>query len=74
VQAKHGREIERADLLPGDLLFFANDEGKGSVHHVGMYIGDNQMIHSPDSASSIEIVSLQGYKLEKEHSVSRRYW
>lgn len=74
VQAKQGCEIERTDLMPGDLLFFAHDEGKGSVHHVGMYIGDNQMIHSPDSASTIEIVSLQGYKLEKEHCVSRRYW
>lgn len=73
VQSEHGRKIGRDELLPGDLLFFAHEEGKGRVHHVGMYIGDNRMIHSPDTSSCVEIVSLAGYKLEKEHAISRRY-
>ncbi|MGE5703929.1 MAG: C40 family peptidase, partial [Clostridia bacterium] len=73
-QAESGQRIEKDDLLPGDLLFFAFEEGKGKVHHVGIYIGNGEMIHSPDSESAIEIVKLDGYKLEKEHCVSRRYW
>lgn len=73
-QARAGQLIEKSDLLPGDLLFFAHEEGKGRVHHVGIYIGDGEMIHSPDSRSVIEIVKLDGYKLQHEHCVSRRYW
>ncbi|MET3291386.1 UNVERIFIED_CONTAM: cell wall-associated NlpC family hydrolase [Brevibacillus sp. OAP136] len=73
-QAQAGQWVEKSELQPGDLLFFAHEEGKGRVHHVGIYYGNNQMIHSPDSLSSIEIVNLTGYKLEKEHVISRRYW
>ncbi len=73
-QAVEGQWVEKEALLPGDLLFFAHEEGKGRVHHVGIYIGDGEMIHSPDSTSAIEIVKLAGYKLEKEHVISRRYW
>ncbi|GIO10375.1 gamma-D-glutamyl-L-lysine endopeptidase [Brevibacillus reuszeri] len=73
-QARAGQLVEKEDLLPGDLLFFAYEEGKGRVHHVGIYMGNGEMIHSPDSRSAIEIVKLDGYKLEKEHSISRRYW
>lgn len=73
-QARQGTLIEKDQLEPGDLLFFAYEEGKGAVHHVGIYAGDNRMIHSPESIKSIEIVDLSTYKLAKEHSVSRRYW
>ncbi|WP_314305816.1 NlpC/P60 family protein [Brevibacillus parabrevis] len=73
-QARAGELIEKADLLPGDLLFFAYEEGRGRVHHVGIYIGNGEMIHSPDSRSAIEIVKLDSYKLKKEHAISRRYW
>lgn len=73
-QAEAGKWVDKSDLQPGDLLFFARDEGKGRVHHVGIYYGDNQMIHSPDSRSAVEIVNLTGYKLEREHVISRRYW
>lgn len=73
-QALAGVQVEKSDLLPGDLLFFAYEEGKGRVHHVGIYIGNGEMIHSPDSRGAIEIVELSGYKLKHEHSVSRRYW
>ncbi|MBY0089213.1 MULTISPECIES: C40 family peptidase [Brevibacillus] len=73
-QAKAGQLVEKEALLPGDLLFFAHEEGKGRVHHVGIYMGNGEMIHSPDSRSAIEVVKLDGYKLEKEHCISRRYW
>ncbi|MFD2369672.1 NlpC/P60 family protein [Brevibacillus sp. GCM10020057] len=74
-QARAGEMVEKADLLPGDLLFFAFEEGTGRVHHVGIYIGNQHMIHSPDSRGAIEIVKLDdSYKLIKEHCISRRYW
>ncbi|WP_321166588.1 MULTISPECIES: C40 family peptidase [unclassified Paenibacillus] len=73
-QAKQGMLIAKEQLEPGDLLFFAYEEGKGAIHHVGIYAGDNRMIHSPESIKSIEIMDLSSYKLAKEHCVSRRYW
>lgn len=35
---------ERADLLPGDLVFFMNDDAH--VFHVGLYVGNNCYMHS----------------------------
>ncbi|NOV03649.1 peptidase [Paenibacillus sp. LMG 31457] len=73
-QAKQGTFVEKEQLEPGDLLFFAHEEGKGAIHHVGIYAGDNLMIHSPETIKSIEIVDLSTMNLAKEHCVSRRYW
>jgi hypothetical protein len=73
-QARQGTLISKEQLEPGDLLFFAHEEGKGAVHHVGVYAGDEQMIHSPESGKSVEIVDLRSYRLANEHCVSRRYW
>ncbi|MDE5750329.1 MAG: C40 family peptidase [Duncaniella sp.] len=35
-----------SEIRPGDLLFFATGKDKKRVSHVGIYVGDNQMIHS----------------------------
>lgn len=42
--ANNGFRIDRSELVPGDLVFF-NTNGR-SISHVGIYIGDNQFIHS----------------------------
>jgi hypothetical protein len=73
-QAKQGTPVERKQLEAGDLVFFAHEEGKGSIHHVGIYAGDNQMIHSPETTKSIELVDMRTFKLAREHCASRRYW
>jgi cell wall-associated NlpC family hydrolase len=41
-QINSGQRVSRADLQPGDLVFFRNPIG-----HVGIYVGGGQMIHSP---------------------------
>jgi len=43
-------KIKRSELEPGDLVFF-NNRGRGRVSHAGIYIGDNQFIHSSSSRS-----------------------
>lgn len=73
-QAAFGKEIPFDKLLPGDLLFFAYEEGKGSIHHVGLYYGDGKMIHSPMTGRGIEIISLKDTTYEKELCIARRYW
>ena len=38
--------VARSALKPGDLLFFATNGRRGRVSHAGIYLGDNQFIHS----------------------------
>jgi gamma-D-glutamyl-L-lysine dipeptidyl-peptidase len=73
-QAAAGKEVPLPDILPGDLLFFAYEEGKGSIHHVGIYYGDGKLLHSPNTGKNIEIISLEGTNYEKELCAARRYW
>lgn len=40
-----------SELQPGDLCF---DDGPGSIHHVGMYIGDGITINAPGSGRYVE--------------------
>ncbi|WP_100486735.1 LysM peptidoglycan-binding domain-containing protein [Sporolactobacillus pectinivorans] len=44
-QATKGVEVSRSGLQPGDLLFFDTNLD-GSINHVGIYIGNGQMISS----------------------------
>ncbi len=53
-QSDYCTPTPKKDLIPGDLLFFATSGGK-KVSHVGIFIGDNRMIHS--SASKGVIIS-----------------
>ena len=43
---KYGVELSRGDLNAGDLLFFATGSDPGEITHVGLYIGQNTMIHA----------------------------
>ena len=50
------RQIATADLLPGDLLFYANDTSNPStIHHMAMYAGNGQMVQAPYSGAFVEI-------------------
>lgn len=73
-QAQAGKPVELEKIEPGDLLFFAYEEGKGRIHHVGIYYGNGKMLHSPKTGKSVEIIPLQGTIYEKELCTARRYW
>ncbi len=57
-QYNNGTRVDKANLQPGDLVFF--NTGKNSaISHVGMYIGGNQFIHSASPGrKGISIASL----------------
>nr|WP_298168691.1 C40 family peptidase [uncultured Pseudomonas sp.] len=55
--------VERDELEPGDLLFFSTN-GRNRVSHAGIYMGDNQFIHSSSSRSG-------GVRVD---SLEDRYW
>lgn len=46
-----GKRVDKSDLRVGDLVFF-NTSGKGASH-AGIYIGNNQFIHSSSSKGEI---------------------
>lgn len=39
--------ITAAQLVPGDLVFWGSSSNPSSIYHVGLYVGDGQMIHAP---------------------------
>lgn len=72
-QSRGGTPVERADLRPGDLVFFAGPGGVGRVHHVAIYAGDGRILHSPNSSRNVEIVALDHFDADKEYAGARRY-
>lgn len=76
-QATAGTPVARADLVPGDLVFYARDNGAGRVHHVGMYAGDGYVIDAPTNTdteeSGVEYVKLDDHRYAHEYAGARRY-
>ena len=54
-QFSYGVAVPRDQLQPGDLVFF---DGLG---HVGIYVGDNQFIHSPHTGDVVKISAIDGW-------------
>ena len=44
------------DLRPGDLVFFG--PSVAGIHHVGLFIGNGQMIHAPYTGSYVKITTI----------------
>ncbi|WP_075181668.1 NlpC/P60 family protein [Pantoea sp. 1.19] len=51
-QTELGTRIDKAELLPGDLVFFKTGSGENGLH-VGIYDTDNQFIHASTSQGVI---------------------
>ena len=69
-QARGGRVVARADLQPGDLVFFA---AHGVVHHVGIYLGNNTMLSSLQTGSPVLVSSLAAQPFASEYAGARRF-
>ncbi len=63
-QAASGSNVSIANAQPGDILYF----GQSSVTHVGIYIGNNKMIHASRPGKPIQIVDIgwhvRNYKIK----------
>jgi peptidoglycan DL-endopeptidase CwlO len=53
MQSQMGQSVSRDALQPGDLVFFYSP-----VSHVGIYIGNGQMVHAPSSGDVVKVAPL----------------
>ncbi len=59
-QGSGGKAVSRAEAQPGDVVCYSG--------HVGIYIGNNQMIHAPQKGDVVRVVTVYGSPW------FRRYW
>lgn len=70
-QYEMGTYVDKSDLQPGDLVFFAGTNGSG-ITHSGIYVGDGQFIHAPNSRSTVSYSDLTtGYWSEHYYGARR---
>ncbi len=51
-----GTPVLASQLLPGDLIFFSTDRSDWrQIHHVGMYVGNGQMVHAPNVGQRVQV-------------------
>lgn len=55
-QYNSGPHPTRDQLRPGDLVFFAhNPTNPSTIHHVGIYIGNGQMVEAPFTGARVRV-------------------
>lgn len=72
-QSKAGKPVDlndRSKWQVGDLLCRVSG---GNNNHVVMYIGNNQIIHSPQTGDVVKIQSVDSYRKGKAYTHVRRY-
>ena len=58
-QATAGRPVASlADARPGDLVFFDYSSSRPGVDHVGIYIGNGQMVAAPQEGETVKVQSV----------------
>ncbi len=69
-QVKHGQQIKKSQLKPGDLVFF-DIRGKGRISHVGIYIGNGEFIHA-STRKGVVIDPLSDKYYQRTYRTARR--
>lgn len=71
-QTSNGYAVSKANLRPGDLVFFSNESSGGRVGHVGIYIGDGQIIHASTPQLGVRTDSLNSSWFIQHYMGARR--
>lgn len=67
-QATNGTKVAKEDLRPGDLVIYKNTS-LTRIGHVGIYIGNNQMIHASEPGVGVIITDIDS----KAHKYPQRF-
>ena len=70
-QARLGTPVEPEGLETGDAVFFSDPSGR--VRHVGLYLGDGQIVHAPGAGRRVALASLYDPALAEAYAGARRY-
>ena len=68
-QANAGQRIARSNLRPGDIVVFRIPR---SGYHTGIYIGQNNFVHSPKPRARVRIESLSVNYWKRYYVTARR--
>ena len=68
-QYSNGVAVSRANLQPGDLVFFSKG---GSISHVAIYAGNGQVIHAPRPGKTVTYASLDTLASYSKYVGARR--
>lgn len=69
-QAGAGTYVSKEKLTYGDLVFFARN-GK-NINHVGIYIGDGMMVHSPQTGDVVKKTTIMSGYYAQSYYTARR--
>lgn len=54
-----GPHVPLDQLRRGDLVFFGHiSEDPGTIHHVGIYVGEGMMVHAPQTGDVVRVASI----------------
>jgi cell wall-associated NlpC family hydrolase len=67
--AVQGPRLDPERLAPADLVFFG---GKGSVSHVGIYVGEGRFVHAPSTGGTVRLDHLDGPYWRDHYSGAKR--
>jgi len=67
----NGVPVEKSELIPGDIVMFKRS-GSSYVHHVGIYVGDGMMIHSPQTGDVVKYTSIVSGNYNNVYYTARR--
>jgi peptidoglycan endopeptidase LytE len=70
-QAQAGVPVATPDLQAGDLLFF-DTEGRGTVTHVGIYLGEGDFINANSYGGQVAVNSLSDQYFARRYLWARR--
>ncbi len=72
-QRNSAQELTMDELLPGDLVFFRNSGSGSGVGHAGIYVGEGQFIHSPNSGDYVSYDTLWSGSYNKNFICGGRF-
>lgn len=70
-QFREGVKIDRAELQPGDLVFF-RDTYKHGISHVGVFVGNGIFVHASSSRRAVVADQLAGVYYDRRFAGARR--
>jgi len=66
-----GERVDRAELMPGDLVFF--DTMRRAFSHVGIYLGNSLFVHAPRTGGRVRIEDMTDQYWSRRYNGARRF-